>query len=296
MKTRDFLALTLLAAIWGASFLFMRVSTPFLGPFATIWVRVSVAALALWIGFMVRGKKVAIGSAWGKMILVGAINAAIPFTLISAATLTLPASTASVINATTPLFTAIMAWLVLKEDLKWNHFLAFACGIGGVVALLGWSPLPFTKDVVLAACMSLGASMFYGIGGVYVKKQLMGFDGEILSFGQQAGAAIVLFPMIFIQPPVTWSVPFGVWLAVIVLGVVCTSVAYLIYFSLIRRIGPTKTLSVTFMVPFFGVLWGAIFLHEALSVGTFVGFGLILASLMILSEGEMIGLRRKERA
>lgn len=296
MKTRDFLALTVLAAVWGASFLFMRVSTPYLGPFATIWVRVSVAALALWIGFMVRGKKVTIGRAWGKMILVGAINAAIPFTLISAATLTLPASTASVINATTPLFAAIMAWLVLKESLKWNHFLAFACGIGGVIALLGWSPLPFTHEVVLAAMMSLGASMFYGIGGVYVKKHMMGFDGEVLSFGQQAGAAIVLFPMIFIQPPATWSVPFGVWLAVIVLGVVCTSFAYLIYFSLIRRVGPTKTLSVTFMVPFFGVLWGAIFLHEALSLGTFLGFGLILASLMILSEGEILGVKRKERA
>lgn len=295
MKTRDFLALTLLAAVWGASFLFMRVSTPYLGPFATIWVRVSVAALALWIGFMVRGKKVKIGGAWGKMILVGAINAAAPFTLISAATLTLPASTASVINATTPLFTAIMAWLVLKEELKWNHFLAFACGIGGVIALLGWSPLPFTHEVVVAAMMSLGASMFYGIGGVFVKKHMMGFDGEVLSFGQQAGAAIVLFPMIFIQPPVTWSVPFGVWLAVIVLGVVCTSFAYLIYFSLIRRVGPTKTLSVTFMVPFFGVLWGAIFLHEALSLGTFVGFGLILTSLMILSEGEILGVKRKER-
>ncbi len=296
MKTRDLLALTGLAALWGASFLFMRVSTPYLGPFATIWVRVTVAALVLWIGFVVRGKKINLKGSWGKMILVGAINAAIPFTLISAATLTLPASTASVINATTPLFAAMMAWLVLKEPLKGNHFLAFAFGIGGVVALLGWSPLPFTHEVVLAALMSLGASMFYGIGGVYVKKKLMGFDGEVLSFGQQAGAAIVLFPMIFIQPPVSWSVPIGVWLAAITLGVFCTSIAYLIYFSLIRRIGPTKTLSVTFMVPFFGVLWGSIFLNEALSLGTFLGFGLIFISLMLLSEGEVLGLKKKVRS
>ncbi len=296
MKTRDLLALTGLAALWGASFLFMRVSTPYLGPFATIWVRVTVAALVLWIGFLAKKKKINLKGAWGKMLIVGAINAAIPFTLISAATLTLPASTASVINATTPLFAAIMAWLVLGEPLKWNHFLAFVFGVGGVVALLGWSPLPFTREVILAAMMSLGASACYGIGGVYVKKKLMGFGGEVLAFGQQAGAAMVLFPMIFIQPPATWSVPIGVWLAVVALGVFCTALAYLVYFSLIRRIGPTKTLSVTFMVPFFGVMWGAIFLHEALSVGTFLGFGLIFISLMLLSEGQVLGLKRKTRS
>ncbi|BES63956.1 hypothetical protein SANA_03950 [Gottschalkiaceae bacterium SANA] len=162
--------------------------------------------------------------------------------------------------------------------------MAFICGIGGVSALLGLSPVQLTTEVLMGALMALGASFCYGIGGVYVKKELMECDDELLIYGQQLGAVIVLLPIFLVQAPVTWHVPLNVWLSVVALGVFCTEIAYVIYFSMIRRIGPIKTLSVTFLVPIFGMFWGVVFMHESLSVGNFLGFGLILVGLILLSD------------
>ncbi len=296
MKPRDLLVLTGLGAIRGASFVFMKVSTPYLGPFTTVWLRVTVATLVLLMWFFVRGKKICLRGAWRKMFFLGTINTAIPFILIATSTLVLPVSTVAIIIATAPLFTVIMEGLFLKKPIERNHFLAAIFGSVGIVILLRSNRFSFTHQEVLAILMALGATLFAGIGSVFMKTNLMEHDREVLAYGQQIGAVFVLFPLIFIQPPVTWHVPLGVWVSVVALGVFCTEIASLIYYSLIQRIGPSKILVVTFMVPFFGILWGVVFLKETLFFGTVFGFGLILLGLMMLYEVQLIQAKSKVRS
>jgi drug/metabolite transporter (DMT)-like permease len=283
VKTKDVGILFLLSAMWGSSFLFMRISAPVLGPFLVIELRVLVAGLALLLYASLTKRKHNLLKMWKQYLIVGAINAAIPFTLIATATLTLDASVASILNSTTPLFGVFAASLCMKEKLTLKKALGIITGICGVIILLGWSPFPLTSKVVTAASLSILAALFYAFGGVYVKKVFKGVDALSMAIGQQLGAALLLLPIAITRLP-SAAVPRTVILSVLTLSLLCTAVAYLLYFYLIENVGPTKTLTVTFLVPLFGVVWSVIFLGERITGGTFIGLFIILLSIFIMSD------------
>ncbi|GGL57289.1 DMT family transporter [Sporolactobacillus putidus] len=284
MSVKDFMILNLLGAIWGGSFLFMRVASPVLGPFLLIELRVLIAGLVLlfyarWIRQMpdFKGK-------WKKYVILGAINAAIPFTLIATSELYLTASVSSILNATTPLFAVIVARIWLKEELMIKKIISIILGIFGVSILAGWGHMGQSAMVFLSVLFSLLASLCYAIGGVYAKRSLSGEPSLTLAIGQQLAAGLVLIP--FSLPNTNRFILMnpGIVFSVLSLAILCTAIGYLLYFYLIRNVGPTKTLSVTLLVSMYGVLWGTLFLNEKISIGELAGMIMILGSITMITE------------
>jgi drug/metabolite transporter (DMT)-like permease len=282
MTVRDFGLLVILSAMWGASYLFLRVAAPVLGVFVLIDLRVLIAGGVLLIYALLLGRRLQIGGRWRSLLLLGAVNAALPFTFIAAATVYLNASIASILNATTPLFTALVAALWMKEALGYKKLLGLGLGLLGVVVLMGWSPLGLSSGVVLGVFLSLAGSLCYGIGGVYTKVALRGLPTLDLAIGQQLAAGLWLLPLALATAELK-PVSTTVVAAVITLAIVCTAVAYLIYFDLIARVGPTNTLSVTFLVPVFGTLWGVVLLHEPLRASLLLGLVIILTGVFLVT-------------
>ena len=282
MKVPDILTLLALSALWGFSFLFIRIAAPVLGPVVLVEVRVGLAAIVL-IGilFLARQQRGQWRQLWREYLTIGMLNSVIPFTLIATAELHLTASLAAILNATTPLFTAIAAAIWLREALTWRQVAGLIMGFGGVTLLVGWDAQAITVVVVFSVGASLLAALSYALGGIYVKQRLAHAPPLHLALGQQATAAVVLLPFAVPQTPRVWPAPTVVF-AVVALAVVCTAFAYLLFFRLMQRVGPTKTLLVTFLVPIFGLLWGSLFLHEVITGGTLVGMGIILASVVLL--------------
>ncbi|TGA98287.1 EamA/RhaT family transporter [Sporolactobacillus shoreae] len=284
MSIKDFLILNLLGALWGGSFLFMRVASPVLGPFLLIDLRVLIAGLVLLLYAWGIRQLPDYRKKWKQYIVLGAINAAIPFTLIAASELYLTASVSSILNATTPLFALIMARIFLGEGLSLKKVTGILLGIAGVGILVGWGHMGQSVMVLLSVLFSLLASLSYGVAGVYIKRRFTGEPSLTLAIGQQLAAGLVLIPF---SLPASGRIPFmgtGILTAVLSLAILCTSFAYLLFFYLIKNVGPTKTLSVTLLVSMYGVLWGALFLGERLSLGTFIGLVIILSSITMITE------------
>jgi len=290
VNARDGAALLILSAIWGAAFLFYKIAAPVLGPIALVELRVSIAGVALLLYTLAIRKRQPLKERWRQYLLVGILNSAIPFTLIAAAELNLTAGLASILNATSPLFGAVVAALWIKEALTLKKVIGLLLGLAGVAVVVGLSPLPFSGVVALSIGASLTAAAFYGLASVYTKAHVQGASPLALATYSQVGAALFLVPFTAVAPP--QHIPsLAVALAVVTLGVLCTAVAYLLYFRLIANIGPTRALTVTFLVPVFGVLWGVIFLHEPLTWSALLGFGVIL-----LGTGLVTGLLRGRNA
>ncbi|MHB8647892.1 MAG: DMT family transporter [Thermomicrobiales bacterium] len=296
MRIKDVGALLLLAALWGGSFLFMRIAAPVLGPLVMAELRVSIAGIALLVYAAAIHALPAFRAHRPKYLILGALNAAIPYTLIGAAELHLTASLASILNATTPLFTAVVAAIWLNDRLDVKKGIGLILGVVGVAILVGWSPLPLNAVIVLSVGASLAASLSYGLAGVFSKVAFTGMPPLALAIGQQLGASLLLLPLALPTAAVTTptnGLTVGVAVAVIALALLCTSLAYLLYFSLIASVGPIKTLSVTYLIPAFGILWSALFLHERLHVGTLVGLAIILASVALVT-GTRVRVARRE--
>ncbi|WP_379130214.1 DMT family transporter [Paenibacillus sp. sgz500958] len=282
MARKDMAALLLLALIWGASFLFMRIASPVFGPVFTTELRVSLAAAALLLYAFLRGIKPQILRHWKAFLILGALNAALPFTLICMAELHLNASLAAILNATTPMFTALAAWGIGQGKPGLVKSAGLITGLAGVAVLVGFSPVPLEGAILYSVIFSLGAALSYGFGGLYASHAGKGVEPLTLAIGQQLGASIVLLPLAVIFAPHELPSAPAVY-SVAGLSLLCTSVAYLIYFRLIRNVGAVKTVTVTFLVPIFGILWGVLFLKESLYVNTVIGLAIILLSVTLVN-------------
>ncbi|MDR7376935.1 drug/metabolite transporter (DMT)-like permease [Rhodoferax ferrireducens] len=279
----DFAAL---AAIWGASFLFMRITVLEFGAVPTAAVRVLVAALSLLPLIWLRGLLPDLRRHWKPVLLIGMLNSGIPFALFSFALLSITTGLSAILNATVPLFGALIAWAWLNDRPNASRSLGLVIGFVGV-ALLAWDKASFKPDAngiapgwAVLACLL--ASICYGISGSYTKRFLMQVPPMVTATGSQIGATLGLaLPALWLWPA-HW--PSGhAWLAVLVLGVVCTGLAYILFFRLISNVGPAKTLTVTFVVPVFALFYGAVFLGETLTpwmlgCGLVVVFGTALAT------------------
>lgn len=285
MNTIDLAQLVTLAALWGGSFLFIRVGVVDFGVAPLMALRVGIGALCLLIVlFARRPAREALGTlrerAW-PLFVVGILNSAAPFCLFAVAELTLSAGVTSVINATTPLWGAIVAYVWLKDRLSALRIVGLAIGFAGVLALVGEQIMTRAGDgaspltTALAAAAGLGATLLYGIAASYTKRHLTGVDPLTVAAGTMIGATVVLVPFAVATWPAT-PISLHAWGAVLGLGVACTGVAYLLFFKLIAAIGPARTITVTFVIPVFGILWGALFLREHVSVGMVGGCATIL--------------------
>jgi drug/metabolite transporter (DMT)-like permease len=284
MGARDLGALILLAALWGASYIFIRVAVPALGPFVLMGARVVLAsgALAFYAVILARGMP-KFRSRWKEFLIVGATNSAIPFTLIAAAEIELTASLAAILNSTTALFVAVVAAVWIGESLTARKVGGLLLGFAGVVVLVGWDPVPLNGAVLLAVGAMLAASLSYAVGGVYVKRTFAGVSPLAMTIGQQGAAAVILLPLAAVSLPGE-APPLPAALSALALALLCTAVAYLLYFRLIENVGPTKTLAVTFLIPVFGLLFGVVLLDEPVGLGTLVGFAIISYGVALVTE------------
>jgi drug/metabolite transporter (DMT)-like permease len=294
MGARDLAALILLGALWGASFIFIRVGVPVLGPFVLMDLRVLLAAAALVLGAVAVGRLPKLRSHWRRFLVLGFLNAAVPFTLIAASEINLTASLAAILNSTTPLFTAVVAAVWIGEALTPRRIFGLLLGIVGVALVVGWTPLTLSPVVLLSIGASLAAALSYGFGGVYAKRAFSGLPPLSMAIGQQTWAGLLLLLPSAVSLPGE-APSSAVVLSVLALALLSTALAYLLYFRLITSVGPTSTLTVTFLVPVFGLLFGALFLGEPVGAGMLVGLGVILSSVTLVTGIRLFGGREEEK-
>ena len=284
MPARAAVLLVALAALWGGSFVFMRYAVPAMGPVPLAFARVTLASLALFAFAAAQRRVPDLRTRWRGFAVVGLVNSALPFVLFCFAEQTIPASTAGILNATSPFFGAIAAAIWLGEPLTARKVGGMLLGLAGVVLLVGLQPEPMTPATALAIAACLAAALCYGLAGVYTKKRMHGVPSFALACGSQLSAAILLAPM---APFASVPGPVTAWVIwnVVALAVASTAVAYLIYFRLIADIGPSRALTVTFLIPLFGVLWGYLFLDEPVTANMLAGGALIVFGTALALRG-----------
>lgn len=256
----------LLAAIWGASFLLMKLGASDFGPMLTAFLRVLLASLFLLPLLIWRGQFNALKNNYKKILFVGMLNSGIPFALFAFAVLHITTGLTSILNATVPLWGALVAWLWLKDKPASLRLFGLVIGFAGVAAL-SWDKASFkagTASPGLAVIACLLATLCYGIAASYTKKYLTGIPPLASATGSQIGATLLL------AMPGLMSIPsqapgWPAWGAIVLLAFFCTAVAYILYFRIIERAGPARAVAVTFLIPVFGVAYGAILLSEQIT-------------------------------
>jgi len=280
MGPGDAARLLLLAGLWGGSFAFMRVAVPALGPLWLAFSRVALAFIALFALSLARRSIPPLSAHWRGYLMIGAVNSALPFALFCFAEQYISASAAAILNATSPFFGALIAALWLGEVLTLRKIAGMALGLAGVVVLVGWQPEPLSGMMLWATLACLGAALCYGIASVYAKRRMAAVPSAAIALYSQLAAAVVLAPALCLVPAPGPLTPLVV-ANVLALALASTAFAYLLYFRLIATIGPARALTVTFLIPLFGVLWGVLFLGEPLATNTLSGCALIVAGTWI---------------
>ncbi|RYF08483.1 MAG: DMT family transporter [Comamonadaceae bacterium] len=283
----------LLSALWGASFLFMRLGASEFGPLPLAGLRVGFAALFLLPILLWSGHAQALREHWRPIVVSGLVNSAIPFALFAWAVLHLTTGLTSILNATVPLFGALVAWLWLGDRITGLRWLGLALGFIGV-ALLAWrAPAGAglqTAQASWAIAACLAAASCYAIAASFTRRYLAGIPPLATATGSLMGATLGLAgPTLWLWPAQTPGL--RAWLAVGAIAVLCTGIAYILYFRLITQAGPSRALAVTFLAPVFALAYGALFLHEAVTPWM-VGCGLMILCGTMLSTG-LIGRTRK---
>src|SRR3954453_487043 len=279
LTLRQIRMLLALAAVWGASFLFIRVAVDDLGPVVLADARLLLAAAALapFVAFSAR-RTVPLR----RYVALGVVNAALPFTLIALAETRLDASLAAILNASTPLFAALIAAIIGDELMTRRRAAGLVLGMAGVAVVVGLAHVEADLAFFGAAACSLGAALCYAAGTTYLKHTTEGEAPGTLALYQLAAGGFVLLPLVAAVPPPP-APDAGDVLALAGLAIGSTSLAYLLFFRLVAEVGPTSTLTVTFLVPVFGVLWGTLFVGQEKPRGTIAGGALILASVGLVT-------------
>ncbi|MDI1260222.1 DMT family transporter [Aquabacterium sp.] len=291
MKARDLLEMLLLAAIWGASFLFLRMAAPVVGPVAVAALRVTGAALLLLPVLMLRGDLARL-KPWLPALMVSALLAyVLPFLGLSQAARSLPAGLLSILNATTPLWGALVGWWWAGERLSAGRLLGLAIGIGGVALLAADRSQIGSGAAWPAVALCLASTLMYALAVHHAKRYLSGLSAVSVSAGSLGCAALMLAlpawwlgPQPVQGPALRWEqVPAATWGAALGLAVLCTALAYWMFYRLIARVGPTKALTVTFLIPVFGMLWGHLFLNEQVSASMMASTTVIVLGTLLSS-------------
>lgn len=280
-RLTEFLLMIVLGAIWGGSFLFMRIASKEFGPIALIQFRVLVASLFLSCVVIAQGRGRELFRFPLRMSIVGLSGSAVPFTLFAFGTLTLSAGLASVLNATSPFFGALIAVFYFREPLNRTKWLGLLVAFSGVYLLVSDKLQISGGTLAIAAC--LFAAFCYGVSAHYSKRKLADLSPIAVAAGSQIASSVWMLPVSL------WYLPSEVpslqsWMAAITLGVVCTGVALVIYFYLIQAVDATRAMTIAYLIPLFGILWGAIFLGETLTYLAFLGGCFVLLGLYLFNK------------
>ena len=283
MPTASLLRLILLGMIWGASFLFQRITVPVVGAPFTASVRLALAAVMLVIVLRVLGRSLNLRLQWRDWLVLGTINSAIPFLCFALAARHLPAGYLAVINATVPLLTVLFVWGAQRARPSLSKLVGVVVGLIGVGVLARYGNVGVDAAVLGAFALAFTAAALYAFCALYIRRRHAGTDPLVLAGSSQLGAAVVLAPLGIAAMPAVMP-PMPVVLSLLALGIVCTGLAYALYFRLLSDIGSEKAVTNTFLVPVFAQLWGAIFLGEHLTLAGAVGFALVLVAIALVLE------------
>ncbi|MEM6518596.1 MAG: DMT family transporter [Cyanobacteria bacterium P01_C01_bin.70] len=272
--------LLLLAALWGGSFLFMRIAAPELGPIWLIECRVLLAGLTLLPLLLRQGLGRVLHQHWRSLTIVGLLNSALPFSLLAFTSLFLPAGTTAILNGTAHFFGVAIADVWLGARLTISRLWGLLLGFSGVVVLVSLHGTALTPEIFLAIATGLCAALMYAIAAPLIRLNLQGVPSLVITTGSQLSAAVCLLPLL----PFTWpqqSPSQLALLAVLGLALLSTALAYILYFRLIQAVGSTRALTVTYLIPLFAILWGALLLKEAITVAMVTGGILVLLGTAI---------------
>ena len=280
MRAIDTIRLLVLGAVWGASFLFGRLCAPALGPAWTACIRTLLAGVLLLIYAAAIGKATRWREFGKNYAIIGLINSALPFLLFAFAAARIPAGYMATMNATAPMFGLGFEWWFLGVRPTGNKLIGTAIGFTGVMLVAGAGPIPLTEPVVWGLLAAATAGMMYGYSGVLIKRRA----GEAPSLGlascSQLFAGLWLLPLTpVITPP--GPITTTVVLAVLAMAVLSTAFAYVLYFQLVASVGASRALTVTFLIPVFGITWGVIFLHETVTWPMAAGVLLVIAGVVL---------------
>ena len=294
MNPKHFIELVILAAIWGASFLFMRIASPAFGADNMAALRVVIAGITLLPVFMLNVRKTLAPLPTPQktkiitnLTLVSVGNSIIPFFLFAYATLTLEAGLTSVVNATTPLWGAFFGVVLFGARLNKLGWTGLFVGLLGVIVLtihkLTDTSLSNNINDILAILAVIGATCLYGIASNYSKHSLNSVPSLLVASGTMTLGAVIVLPILMLNTSINFlmSVGIGPWLAIIALGSICTGLAYIIFYRLVEHTSATTAMSVTYLVPIFGVLFGSVFLNEPLYLNMLFGGLMILFGVML---------------
>lgn len=273
----------LLGAIWGASFLLTHIASPEFGIWATAAMRVSVAAIVLIVLVQLTGLMQDLKQHWKATFLIGIVNSALPFALFAYAVRHINTGLIAILNATVPLFGAVIAWLWLKDKLSATRILGLFLGFIGIALLTGEAANFKEGGSGIAVLACLGAAICYGLAGSLTKRYLSQVNPMASAAGSQLGASLALLIPCALSWPTTMP-SHAAWASVVALGVVCTALAYILYFRIIGQVGPAKSLTVTFLIPVFAMMYGVVLLNEKVTLWM-VGCGLITVLGTALSTG-----------
>lgn len=291
-----FLWVMVIGGIWGASHVWVRLAAPVFGAGGVAWARLAIGAGVMLLWMRVFGHTRSSPNRFRVSVwhwtVVGVLNGALPFLLFAHAALHLPASYLSILNSLTPAFSAIFSWILLSERMNSRMVLGLMLGLIGVVLIEEFGPVDFRDSrVMLALLEGVGAALCYGLVGIYIKMRVPPTDPRVMVAGSFGTAAILMLPVVAMGEPLDWSVMVGdagliALLSLILLGVLSSSLAFVMYYGLLEKVGPFRSSLVTQMIPVFGVVWGALLLGERITPVMLLGAGMVMVStVMILRPG-----------
>jgi len=294
MRASDLARLITLAAIWGASFLFARIAVPALGAAWLTELRVALAGIVMTVYAIGMGIRLAPGRHWRHYLFMGVLNTALPWAMAAYAANYINASYLGILNATTSWFGALFGALWLDERFTWRKDAGLAIGVAGVALVVGFGPVELNANVALASLACIGSAACYALGGTYMKLRARDVPALGMTAGSLIIATVALVPALPGPLPVQMLLDWRIATAVLGLALVCSAAAYVLYFRLLADIGPTRSLTVTFLIPVFAALWGAVFLGEPVGASTVIGGAVILlASALVLELGQHPGTARR---
>jgi drug/metabolite transporter (DMT)-like permease len=278
ITSRDFIELLILSTIWGSSFLFLRIAAPVFGPVFLIEMRVVSGLVVMLPMCLLLGKVTELKQHWKMIFVVSLTNMAVPFCFFAYSALNAGAGLLSILNATVPFFTALIAFVFFQQRLARLGFFGLLVGFCGVVVLMLGPSESSGITSQLAIPSALLACVLYGIALNLVAHKLQGVSGVAITTGGLFFSSLILLPFALIEQPEV--MPQGsVWFSVLALGVVCTGFGYLLFYRLIARIGSQQAIMTTYLIPLFSILWGNLFLAESITLFMVFGGMLILAGV-----------------
>ena len=294
MNGRDWAILGTLAVIWGGAFFFIGVAVRHVPPLTYVWLRLSIAALAMWGYLYFKGQKLGLPrEVWGSIVLLAVLNNALPFTLFGWGQTHIASGLASILNATTPIWGVVVAHVLTRDERMTPRKLAgVLLGFGGVATMIGPSLLASLGSSALAQLACVTASLSYALAAVWARRfRKLGVSPLSVTTGQLTAGALIMLPMAMIvdQPWTHAFPPLTAWGAITALALLCTAFGYVLYFRLIETSGATNALLVTLLVPPVAIVLGALFLSETLAPQDFIGLGLIALGLAAI-DGRLLSL------